>query len=86
MTRRGNLIGTQVSAARNRLGLSQAGLAANCQRMGWDVSRDVLARIESGIRGVSDKEMAIFSEALGVSPQELLPDKIARGYVQSLKD
>lgn len=85
MTRKGNLIGKQVSEARNNLGLSQAALAAKCQRMGWDLSRDVLARIESGIRGITDKEIAIFSDVLGVTVQELLPPRVSQRYVQTLK-
>jgi len=85
MTRKGNLIGKQVSKARNHLELSQAELAARCQRMGWDLSRDVLARIESGIRGISDKEIAIFCDVLDVPVQELLPPRIGQGYVKSLR-
>ena len=85
MTRKGNLIGTQVSKARNDLGLSQAGLAAKCQRKGWDLSRDVLARIESGIRGITDKEMAIFCDVLGMPVQELLPPQVSQRYVKTLK-
>ena len=85
MTRKGNLIGKQVSEARNNLGLSQAALAAKCQRMGWDLSRDVLARIESGVRGITDKEMAIFSDVLGVPVQELLPPRVFQRYVKTLK-
>jgi transcriptional regulator with XRE-family HTH domain len=85
MTRKGNLIGKQVSEARNHLGLSQSALAAKCQRKGWDLSRDVLARIESGIRGITDKEIAIFSEVLGVPVQELLPARVSQNYVKTLK-
>jgi len=85
MNRKGNLIGNQVSKARNNLGLSQAGLAAKCQRKGWDLSRDVLARIESGVRGISDKEIAIFCDVLGVSVQDLLPPRVTQRYVKMLK-
>ena len=85
MTRKGNLIGKQVSEARNNLGLSQAALAAKCQRMGWDLSRDVLTRIESGVRGITDKEIAIFSDVLGVTVQELLPPRVSQRYVKTLK-
>jgi len=66
MTRQGNLIGKKVSEARARLSLSQAALAASCQRKGWDLSRDVLARIESGVRGITDKEIAILCDVLQV--------------------
>jgi len=85
MTRKGNLIGGQLSQERKKLGLSQADLAANCQRLGWDLSRDVLARVESGIRGISDKELAIFSEVLQVPVQELLPPRLSKGFVKTLK-
>lgn len=85
MTRKGNLIGKQVSKARNHLDLSQADLAARCQLKGWDLSRDVLARIETGIRGISDKEIAIFCEVLSVPVQELLPPRVSQGYVKSLR-
>ena len=85
MTRNGNLIGKQVSKARNALDLSQADLAARCQLKGWDLSRDVLARIETGIRGISDKEIAIFCDVLGVPVQELLPPRISQGYVKTLR-
>jgi transcriptional regulator with XRE-family HTH domain len=85
MTRKGNLIGEQVSEARHHLGLSQAALAARCQRKGWDLSRDVLARIESGVRGITDKEIAIFSDVLGVPVQELLPPRVSQNYMKTLK-
>lgn len=85
MTRKGNLIGKQISKERNHLGLSQAALAAKCQRLGWDLSRDVLARIESGIRGISDKEIAILCNVLGISVQELLPTRVLQGFVKSLR-
>jgi transcriptional regulator with XRE-family HTH domain len=85
MTRQGNLIGKQVILARKAAGLSQEALAGQCQRIGWDLSRDVLARIETGIRGISDKEMAIFSNVLKVPVQDLLPPKVSQVYVKSLK-
>jgi hypothetical protein len=47
--------------------------------MGWDLSPDVLARIESGIMGITDKEIAIFSDVLGVTVQELPPLVSLRG-------
>ncbi len=85
MTRKGNLIGKQVGEERNHLGLTQAALAAKCQLMGWDLSREVLAKIESGVRGITDKEIAIFSDVLGVPVQELLPPRVSRRYVKTLR-
>ena len=85
MTRNGNLIGKQLSEARKVQGLSQAELAAKCQRKGWDLSRDVLARIESGVRGISDKEIAIFCDVLLVSVQDLLPPQVCQKFVKTLR-
>ena len=85
MTRQGNLIGKQVSEARKRLALSQATLAATCQRKGWDLSRDVLARIENGVRGITDKEIAILSDVLHVPVEELLPPRVVQSYVKTLR-
>jgi len=41
-----NVCGPQVSRLRVNLGWSQPQLAAKCQIAGWDVSRDIIARIE----------------------------------------
>jgi len=64
MTQQSNLIGKQVSEARKRLALSQAILAAMCQCKGWDLSRDALARIESGVLGITGKEMDVLRHVL----------------------
>jgi transcriptional regulator with XRE-family HTH domain len=82
MTRQGNLIGKQLSKLRNAENISQAELAARCQRLGWDLSRDVLARIEGGIRGVSDKELVLLCFALKVTVQELLTPTLAANFVK----
>jgi len=36
---------------RNAAGLSQPALAAACQRRGWDIERDTIAKIEGGGSG-----------------------------------
>lgn len=58
---------------RSRLDLSQAQLAARLQVGGWDVSRDIVARIELQSRCVTDLELIEFSRILGVPPDALLP-------------
>lgn len=68
-----NIIGKQVSRLRNQLGLSQDQLSAKCQRVGLDISRGTLAKIEAGIRCVSDQEALFLSQALGVGVSELFP-------------
>jgi len=85
MTRNGNLIGRQLSKLRVQRELSQAGLAALCQRLGWDLSRDVLARIEVGIRAVTDKEISVLCAALNEPVQELLTPSIVSAFVKTNK-
>ena len=68
-----NIIGKQVSRLRNQLGISQDQLSAKCQRVGLDISRGTLSKIEAGIRCVSDQEALLLSQALGVSVSDLFP-------------
>lgn len=68
-----NLIGAQVRRLRNQLGLSQDMLAARCNVVGWDLSRGTLAKIEAGLRCVTDQEAAILALALRVSLLALYP-------------
>ena len=68
-----NIIGKQISRLRNQLGLSQDQLSAKCQRVGLDISRGTLAKIEAGVRCVSDQEALLLSQALGVSVSDLFP-------------
>jgi transcriptional regulator with XRE-family HTH domain len=49
-----NAAGPQLIKHRNRRGWSQEKFAAKCQLDGWDVSRDIIARIELQIRQVTD--------------------------------
>ena len=55
------------------LGLTQPMLVARLNLLGWDVSRETLAKIESRIRWVADAELLCLAEALGKSVEELLP-------------
>ncbi len=68
-----NLCGPIVRKSRVRLGLSQEQLAAKCQRMGWDISRDIVARIEGQVRWVADYELSLLGHVLGISPTDLIP-------------
>jgi transcriptional regulator with XRE-family HTH domain len=69
-----NIIGPQLRRIRSQSGLSQPAFAARCQRMGWDLSRDTLAKIESQVRWVADFELIFLAQALGVPLLSLLPD------------
>ena len=68
-----NIIGKQVARLRNQLGLSQDQLSAKCQRVGLDISRGTLAKIEAGVRCISDQEAYLLAQALGVGVADLFP-------------
>ncbi len=70
-----NIIGPAVRRLRIRAGLSQPAFAAKCQIAGWDISRDIVARIEGGVRCVDDRELLKLAEVLGCSMQSLFPKK-----------
>ena len=74
----GNLIGPQVRLIRYTNGLSQPDLAAACQRLGWDVGRDIIARIETRVRQVTDAELVYLARALECSIYDLLPKETLR--------
>jgi hypothetical protein len=58
----GNIVGSKVRRLRNARGWSQPELAARCQRMGWDVGRDIIARIESQVRPCDGFRNFVFSK------------------------
>lgn len=73
-----NVCGPQVSRLRTKLGLSQPAFAAKCQLAGWDVSRDVIARIEGQVRCVEDSELAMLARILHVKLEELYPASVRK--------
>lgn len=68
-----NIVGRQVAALRNERGMSQSDLATACQLSGWDISRETLAKLESGIRWVADSELLLLAKALKVKVVNLYP-------------
>lgn len=67
-----NIIGGRVRAARESRNLTQDQLAAACQRLGWDISRVSVAKIETGARGTNEGELIILGLALKTDPGEFL--------------
>ena len=61
-----NLVGWQVRRLRLQQRLTQPALAARCQLVGYDLSRESLAKIEGRIRTVTDAEVALLAQALRV--------------------
>ena len=73
MKHRKNIVGPNVRRVRNNQDISQEKLAAKCQLIGWDISREGIAKIESQIRGVSDIELLKLAKALRVHFSVLFP-------------
>lgn len=67
-----NICGERLRQARVVKRLRQEDLAARMQLKGVNMERDSISRIEIGTRFVSDFELKVFSEALGVSVNWLL--------------
>jgi transcriptional regulator with XRE-family HTH domain len=68
-----NLVGPQIRELRSAMKITQPMLVARCQLVGWDISRETIAKIESQIRWVSDFELLGFAKALNVSVGDLWP-------------
>ncbi len=64
-----NIVGQRVRLARQqrKTRLTQKELAAKLQLQGWDADRVVVAKIEVGIRQVTDIELVKLAKALGVT-------------------
>lgn len=69
-----NIVGPRVRQARlaHRPRLTQADLAARLELRGVKIDRAGVAKIENGLRQVSDVELRALAEALGVSAAWLL--------------
>ena len=72
MTEPRNIIGPIVRDLRTKKGLTQAALAAKLNIIGWDLSRDTLAKIEAQTRWVADFEIPLLAKSIGITPSELL--------------
>jgi hypothetical protein len=59
-----NVIGPAIQRRRLELGWSQAKLAAECQLLGWDVSRGIVAALEGRVRWAGDYEVALLAKVL----------------------
>ena len=67
-----NICGDRLREARVVQRLRQEDFAARIQIKGINMERDSISRIEIGTRFVSDFELKVFSEVLGVSVNWLL--------------
>ena len=78
-----NIVGPAVRGLRQERGLTQAVMAAKLNLLGWAISRDTLAKIESYSRWVANSELLFLAEALGVEPGKLLKQS---GSLKSLSE
>lgn len=67
-----NLVGPLVRCLRLATGWSQTDLATACQLSRWDAGRDIIAKIESGNRQVTDHELVVLAKVLVVTVAELI--------------
>ena len=67
-----NISGNRIREVRLRRRLTQEELAAKMQLEGVLLERDSVSRIEIGTRFVSDYELLVFAEVLGVPANWLL--------------
>lgn len=68
-----NFTGSTIRRLRNEHDLTQEMLSAKCAVAGYEISRGTLAKIEAGIRGVTDIELFVLALALGTSMEGLFP-------------
>jgi len=71
-----NVVGPAMQRRRIELGWSQAKLAAECQLIGWDISRGIIAALEGRVRWAGDYEVALLAKALRTSISSLYPPAI----------
>ena len=69
---RNNICGIFIAKLRIRSGFSQRELAEKMQLIGIDFDKNVIQRIETGKRFVTDIELLAFSQVFGVSADSFL--------------
>lgn len=76
-----NIIGPTIQRLRFQKEWTQAILTARCNRVGWDIGENIIAKIEAQHRCVSDREIVFLVKALGVKFTDVFPPdamKLAR--------
>ena len=73
-----NAIGANLRRIRTDKEFSQERLAVACSRLGYELPRATIAKIESGIRGASDFEIFVIAHALKIEIAELFPAGLMR--------
>ncbi len=68
-----NVVGRAVGRIRHQRGWTQADLARELQKAGWDISRSEVAKIEMRIREVKDWQMLLLVHLLKTSHESFYP-------------
>ncbi|MBQ0084059.1 MAG: helix-turn-helix transcriptional regulator [Clostridiales bacterium] len=71
-----NLCGKRIAEIRKQKKLSQRGLAAKMQLLGFDVDHYFIRRAENGERFLTDIDLMIFSKALETPIIEFFPEDL----------
>ena len=76
LTGQNNICGQNIADLRKNLGLSQRALADAMQRLGLDIDKNAIQRIECGKRFVTDIELSYFARVFDRSADQLLDKKL----------
>ncbi|WP_418642521.1 helix-turn-helix domain-containing protein [Vibrio chaetopteri] len=66
-----NVVGIRIKELRKSKGWTQSDLATQCQLRDYEMSRETIAKIESGIRLILDTDVVQFALVFNVSIAEL---------------
>ena len=69
-----NVVGPKIRSMRIQLSWTQEASAKCLQRMGWNISRSTLAKVEARLIHVSDSDLLYFVRLFEVEPNYLLPE------------
>lgn len=69
-----NVVGPKIRSLRIQFAWTQEMLASALRRMGWDISRSSLAKIEARLVHVSDSDLLYFVRLFEVEPIALYPE------------
>lgn len=76
MPKDANVVGRKVAWLRNQKGWSQNALVTALHRIGnINMTREILANIETGRSPVFCKQIEFFAEVFGINEQDLFPKK-----------
>ena len=67
-----NIVGPIIRELREKQGMTQPQLVAKLNIAGWDLSRGTFSKIEAQIRRVTDYEILMLADSLGIEAAELV--------------